>query len=223
MKNQILSLAFLAVLFTSCASSTNQQKGTGIGAAAGAVLGALIFKNDAVGALVGAAIGGAAGNLIGKKMDRQAEAIKQAIPEAEVQRVGEGINVTFSSDLLFEKGKAALNDNGKSTISKVSKVFLDYPDTYIVVEGHTSSDPALASPQNEKANLTLSEKRSKTVGGLMLNSGLQKERVVEKWLGGTKPKFPNDTEENRVKNRRVEIAVIANEKMQSDAKSGTLQ
>ena len=81
----------------------------------------------------------------------------------------------------------------------------------------------MASKANEDANMKLSEDRSKAVGSLMLNNGLSKERVVEKWHGGNLPKFPNDSPENMAKNRRVEVAVIANEKMQAEAKAGTLQ
>jgi len=223
MKNILFVIVVFSIFFAGCASMSNQGKGTAIGAGAGAALGALIFKNNAAGALIGAAIGGAAGNQIGKKMDRQAEALKQAVPEAQVERVGEGINVTFDSELLFEKGKSSLSDDGKTTINKVSKVFAEYPDTYILVEGHTSADPKLASKANEDANMKLSEDRAKAVGSIMKNSGVANERVVEKWHGGGLPKFPNDSPENMAKNRRVEVAVIANEKMQEEAKAGTLQ
>jgi outer membrane protein OmpA-like peptidoglycan-associated protein len=223
MKNVMIFLVAFAMLFAGCASMSNQGKGTAIGAGVGAALGAIIFKNNAAGALIGAAIGGTAGNLIGKKMDRQAEALKQALPDAQVERVGEGINVTFDSELLFEKGKSKLSDEGKSAISKISKVLSEYPDTYILVEGHTSADPKLASKANEEANLKLSKDRADAVGLLMKKSGITDERVVEKWHGGALPKFPNDSPENMAKNRRVEVAIIANEKMQEDAKAGNLQ
>jgi outer membrane protein OmpA-like peptidoglycan-associated protein len=223
MKNVIIVLAAVSILFAGCASMSNQGKGTAIGAGVGAALGAIIFKNNAAGALIGAALGGTAGNLIGKKMDRQAEALKQALPEAQVERVGEGINVTFDSELLFEKGKSKLSDDGKNAINKISKVLSEYPDTYILVEGHTSADPKLASKANEDANMKLSKDRADAVGSLMKKNGVTDERVVEKWHGGSLPKFPNDSPENMAKNRRVEVAIIANEKMQEEAKSGTLQ
>lgn len=223
MKNVILLVAICAILFSSCASMSNQGKGTAIGAGVGAALGALIFKNDVAGALVGAAIGGTAGNLIGKKMDRQSEALKQAFPDAEVERVGEGIELTFDSELLFEKAKAVLSFQGKEALQKVGKVFSDYPDTYILVEGHTSSDPKLASEANKKANMKLSEDRAKAAAAQLIDAGVSKDRIVEKWYGGDNPKFPNDSPENMAKNRRVEIGVIANEKMQEEAKAGTLQ
>ena len=67
------------------------------GASGGALIGAAVSRGSVWGILIGAAVGGTAGNLIGKKMDKQAKELKQAIPTAEVQRVGEGINVTFNS------------------------------------------------------------------------------------------------------------------------------
>jgi outer membrane protein OmpA-like peptidoglycan-associated protein len=218
----ILLLA-IAFLLSSCSSMSNQGKGTAIGAGVGAALGALIFKNDVAGALIGAAIGGTAGNLIGRKMDRQAEALKQAIPEAEVKRVGEGINITFDSELLFQKGSAKISEEGLNALNKMGKVFADYPDTYILIEGHTSADPALASEANTLANQKLSEERGAEVGNILYKSGLPKDRLVTKGYGGSKPKAPNDSPENMAKNRRVEIGVIANEKMQEEAKAGTLQ
>ncbi len=223
MKKGILVLSAFAILFAGCSSMSNQGKGTAIGAGAGAVLGALIFKNDVAGALIGAAIGGAAGNLIGKSMDKQAQELKQAIPDAEVERVGEGINVTFNSELLFEKGSAKLKQDGIDALSKVAKVFVNYPDQYILCEGHTSADPALASEANAKANMKLSEDRAKAVAAQLEKDGVPEKNLIEKWYGGERPKFSNDTEEGRAKNRRVELGVIANEEGVKKAQEATKQ
>jgi len=211
MKKTLLVLSAFAILFAGCSSMSNQGKGTAIGAAAGSVLGALIFKNDVAGALIGAAVGGTAGNLIGRHMDKQAQELKQAIPEAAVERVGEGINVTFDSELMFKKGSDKLSEDGIDALAKVAKVFVNYPDQYILVEGHTSADPALASEANAKANMKLSEQRAKAVSRYLQNDGVAKASLIEKWYGGERPKFSNDQEETRAKNRRVEIGIIANE------------
>lgn len=223
MKRMVIAFAAVAILFASCSSMSNQGKGTAIGAAAGGVLGALIFKNDVAGALIGAAIGGAAGNLIGKKMDKQAQELKQAIPDANVERVGEGINVTFDSELLFEKGKAKLSPQGVEALAKTGKVLAMYPDQYVLVEGHTSADPALTSEANRQANLKLSEERANAVAAELEKAGVAKKNLVEKFHGGDKPKFSNDTEENRAKNRRVELGIIANEEARQKAEAETKQ
>src|SRR3569833_3136964 len=110
-KNWIFIPAMIAVLMTNCKSANNTQKSTAIGAAAGAGAGALIGgggKSSVFGALIGAAVGGGAGYLIGHLLDNQAKEIKQAVPDAQVERVGEGINMTFNSGLLFQINSAAL-------------------------------------------------------------------------------------------------------------------
>src|SRR6516164_7484439 len=156
MKKTILYITLAGLMIASCKSANNTQKGTAIGASAGAVAGALIGKSIG-GALIGAAIGGGGGYLIGKNMDKQAKAIKQAVPDAQVQRVGEGINVTFNSALLFKINRSDLSDSAKASLDKVAVVFNDYPETNILVEGHTDdTGPA-------DYNMTLSEARAQTV------------------------------------------------------------
>src|SRR5512133_3658019 len=97
-KIMILSLACIcltATLFTGCNTVKNAnktQKGAGIGVAAGALVGGLIGHsagNAALGAVIGAAVGGGTGAVIGNKMDKQARQISEAVPGAEVERVGE--------------------------------------------------------------------------------------------------------------------------------------
>src|SRR4030088_3352138 len=104
------------MLQPACKSLNNTQKGTGIGAATGATAGGLLSgggKRSVLGALIGAAVGGGAGYLIGHHMDKQAREIKQAVPDAQVERVGEGINMTFNSGLLFKINSSELNDSAK--------------------------------------------------------------------------------------------------------------
>ena len=222
-KKWIIALAMIP-LFLGCSSINRQQMGTAGGALLGGLLGGLIAKNNnTAGVLIGAAIGGVAGNIIGKKMDQQAEEIKQAIPGAQVERVGEGLDITFDSDLLFLKGSAKLSDSATNELTTLASIFAKYPDTELLIEGHTSADPKLASAANAKANMELSRQRSLAVGNLLKQQGVATDRVIEKWYGGERPKFSNDTEEERRKNRRVEIAVIANEKMRKEAAEGTLQ
>lgn len=214
---KLLFFATAAALMTSCATMNKQQKGTGIGAAGGAAVGALVSKGSIWGILAGAAIGGAAGNLIGKKMDKQAAELKQAIPTAQVERVGEGINITFETGLMFQKSSSALNETYKSDLNSAAEVFAKYPETNILIEGHTDDSGS------DEFNLGLSEKRAKAVSDYFKTKGIAAARMSEKWYGESQPKFANDTEENRVKNRRVEIAVYANDEMKKEAKDGKIQ
>ena len=214
MKKTMILIATVAMIFSSCKSLNNTQKGTGIGAVAGGVAGGLIFKNTAAGAIIGAAVGGAAGYAIGRHMDKQAEAIKKAIPDAEVTRVGEGIEMTFNSALLFKINSAELSADAKTDLDKLSGVFLEYPETNILVEGHTDDTGS------DEFNMQLSEKRAKAVSGYLTAKGIDAERFSVKWYGETQPKYPNDSEGNRVKNRRVELAIFANDQMKKDASDG---
>jgi outer membrane protein OmpA-like peptidoglycan-associated protein len=180
-------------------------------------VGALVTKGSIWGILIGAAIGGTAGNLIGKKMDKQAKELKQAVPTAQVERVGEGINLTFESGLLFKINSSEISDSYKSDLSSVAEVFKKYPETNIVIEGHTDDTGT------DEYNMTLSEKRAKSVQAFLFSKGVAENRMTAKWYGETQPKYPNDSEANRQKNRRVELAVFANDQMKEDAKEGKLK
>ena len=216
MKKTILYFTLAVIIISSCKSFNNTQKGTAIGAGTGAAAGAIIAgkNNTALGAIIGAAIGGAGGYLIGNSMDKQAKAIKQAIPDAEVQRVGEGINITFNSALLFKINSTVLSDSATMGLDKIAGVFTEYPETDILIEGHTDDTGT------DEYNMTLSEQRAETVAAYLETKGVRKKRLTIKWYGETQPKFPNTDATNRALNRRVELAVVANKEMKKNAEKG---
>jgi outer membrane protein OmpA-like peptidoglycan-associated protein len=218
-KNLIFIPATVAVLLTNCKSANNTQKGTAIGAAAGATAGALIGgggKSSVWGALIGAAVGGGAGYAIGHHMDKQAQEIKQAVPDAQVQRVGEGINMTFNSGLLFQINSSALSEAAKTNLEKVASVFVKYPETNLLIEGHTDDT---GTPEY---NMELSKKRAYAVSDYLASKGVSSSRFNVKWYGESQPKVPNTSEANRAQNRRVEVAIMANDQMKQEAKEGKL-
>lgn len=210
----VLSLA-MAVVVAGCADMNRQQKGAIGGAVAGAAAGALVSDNI-WGVLLGAAIGGAAGNAIGKHMDEQARELEQAVPSAEVQRVGEGINMTFASGLMFPINSATLQENYKDDLRATAEVFAKYDDTNVLVEGHTDDTGA------EAYNMDLSRRRAETVADFLASQGISRSRLMTEAFGETQPKYENDSEENRSKNRRVELAIFANDEMKAEAQAGTL-
>lgn len=213
---KIITIFLAALMLASCATMNKQQKGTLIGSGGGAVLGAIVSSGSVWGVLAGAAIGGIAGNLIGKKMDKQAKELTQAIPTAEVNRVEEGINVTFDSSLAFKINSAELNAHYKDDLASAAEVFKSYEDTNILIEGHTDdSGPA-------EFNMTLSEKRANSVSEFLIAQGIDASRLTIKWYGEEQPKYPND-DANRGKNRRVELAIYADEDMKKKALSGNLK
>lgn len=224
-KIKILGLTALVVLssfFASCDSvknANNTQKGTGIGAAAGALIGGIIGNNSGIGtaggALIGAAIGGGTGALIGNKMDKQAREIDQALPGADVERVGEGIHLTLKEDAVrFDTNKSTLTTQAKANLDKLIPVFNEYSDTNIEIFGYTDSS---GKPEY---NLTLSQKRAESVQAYLIGKGLVASRFKSSGHGIENPIATNDTPEGKAQNRRVEFAITANAKMVQDAKSG---
>jgi len=213
-----LIIAF-ALAIMNCASMTGREKGTTVGATAGGVIGGIIGKktgNTAVGAILGAAIGGTAGLWIGDYMDKQAEDLNKDLGEgATIERVGEGIRVTFDSGILFEFNKSDLSAESKQSLTKFAETVNKYEDTKIILEGHTDS------VGSEEYNLQLSEKRAKAVADFVKNLAVGGERLSEIGYGELQPIADNNTAEGRQLNRRVEIAIFANEELKAKAKEAT--
>ncbi len=204
----------MIMLSMGCSSLNKTQKGAVIGTASGTAMGAIIGKatgNTALGAVIGAAVGGATGAVIGNKMDKQAEEIKKSVPDAQVIRVGEGIVVEFSSNILFGFDKSNLSNEAKSNLDKLVTIMKDYEDTNIEVQGHTDSKGS------EAYNKNLSEQRATAVSLYLMEKGVKDFRLTINGFGELLPKYINTTEEGRLLNRRVEFLITANEKMKSDA------
>jgi outer membrane protein OmpA-like peptidoglycan-associated protein len=212
-----LLVVCLVVWSSSCASMGKKEKtGTIIGASAGAVAGAVIGKGPTgtiLGAILGAAVGGAAGMYIGKYMDKQAKEIEENVEGAEVQRVGEGIRITFDSGLLFDVNKYDLNETSQLNLKNLAVTLAKYGDTNILIEGHTDSTGT------REQNVTLSERRAKSVAHYLAGLNVASSRFSIMGYGPDQPIAANDTAEGRQKNRRVELAVIANEKLKEEAKA----
>jgi len=205
----IVIVSCLSVSIFGCKTLNKSQKGAIIGAGAGGAVGAGVGKaagNTALGAIIGATVGGVAGGIIGKQMDKQAEEIEQ-IPGAEVTRVGEGINVTFDSGVLFALDSDDLNADSETKLTQLTEILNKYPDTYILVEGHT--DATGSDSHNNK----LSKQRAQSVSDFLASHAIEDSRIKTKWYGEDQPKFPNDNAENMAKNRRVEFAIYANQEM----------
>jgi outer membrane protein OmpA-like peptidoglycan-associated protein len=207
----ILSTAFI---LGGCASWNKTQKGAAAGTVAGGATGAIIGRasgNTALGAIIGAAVGGAAGAVIGNQMDKQAEEIKKTVPDANVERVGEGIVVEFSSNVLFGFDESNLSEEAKTSLDKLVMVLNNYADTDIELQGHTDSRGSAAY------NLALSERRADAVSDYLSEKRISDGRLTIKGFGESLPKYSNETSEGRSQNRRVEFLITANEKMKAEA------
>ncbi|MBP1165397.1 MULTISPECIES: OmpA family protein [unclassified Chryseobacterium] len=213
-----------ALLLTSCEAvqnSNHQQRGTAVGVASGAVLGGILGNNvgkggnGAIGAVLGGIIGGVAGNVIGNKMDKQAKDIKETLPGAQVERVGDGIKVTMNESIVnFAFDSSNLTSVAQTNLDKLAEVLANNPDTNINIYGYTDSKGA------DAYNLKLSQRRADAVKAYLSGKGIASNRMFTKGEGEAMPVASNDTDEGRAKNRRVEFAITANEKMINDAKQG---
>lgn len=215
-----LLLAFSLVNCKATRNANNKQKGAVIGAAGGAVLGAIIGNNvgkggnGELGAVIGGVVGGTAGVLIGNKMDKQAQKIEEEIPGATVERVDDGIVLTFdeNSGVYFDTNKYNVNTASQETLNKLANVFVEYPNTNILVVGHTDNVGA------EDYNMTLSKNRAYAVTNYLISKGLSSSRFTTNWFGESQPMYDNSTIDGRAKNRRVNVAILPNEQMVEDAK-----
>lgn len=214
----LIALLSTTVLSQGCKSWNKSQKGAVIGTASGGAAGAVIGKasgNTAVGAVIGAAVGGAAGAIIGNEMDKQAEEIEKNVPGATVNRVEEGIVVEFSSNVLFGFDSYALTPTAKNKLDDLIGVIQKYPDTDIEIHGHTDSKGSA------KYNMNLSEQRAQEVANYMVSQNTSRSRLKTIGYGQKNPKFSNDDDAGRTKNRRVEFAIYANEDMKREAAQAT--
>jgi len=217
----LIGVLSLGSVFTSCDSvkNTNKtQRGAAIGTVAGGILGAVIGNNvgkggnGALGAVLGGVIGGVAGGVIGNKMDKQAREIQTALPGAQVERVGEGIKLTLGENSVrFDTNKSTLTAAAKANLDKLVPVFQSYADTDIVIYGYTDSTGSV------EYNQTLSEQRAASVKAYLASKGLSVARFTTTGMGVADPIATNDTPEGRTQNRRVEFAIVANEKMKQEA------
>lgn len=220
MRKIVASVLIVSLLFAfcGCSSMSRTQKGTAVGAGVGAAVGAIIGKragNTAVGAILGAAIGGAAGAAIGHYMDEQAAEIERDIEGAKVERVGEGIKITFDSGILFDVDKAALRPVAQTNLDKLAVILNKYSDTNILIEGHTDATGS------DEYNLELSEKRAKSVSNRLAVNDVIPTRFTIMGYGESQPIADNDTPDGRQTNRRVEVAIMANEKLKKQAEKKT--
>lgn len=212
------------MMLTSCEAvknANNQQKGTVIGTAAGAVIGGVLGnnlgkgKNAPAGAVLGGIVGGVAGNVIGRNMDKQAKEIKETLPGAEVERVGEGIKVTMKENMVnFGFDSSDLTSAAKANLDKLAQVLKNNMDTNINIYGHTDSKGT------DAYNLSLSERRAAAVKNYLVSQGVSAGRMFTMGVGEKEPVASNDTDAGRAENRRVEFAITANQEMINDANSG---
>jgi len=207
-KFSILILLFVSLSLTAfgCANWSSTTTGAAIGTGAGAAAGAVIGKtlgNTAAGAIAGAAVGGTVGAIIGRNMDRKARELEEELEGVTIQRVEEGIAVSFDSGILFGFDSAALRPEARDNLRKLATILNRDEDTILLIVGHTDS------VGDENYNLGLSQRRAQSAASFMVQEGLAQSRVRTEGRGEYEPIATNETDAGRQQNRRVEVAIFA--------------
>ena len=205
-----------SVVLSGCASMSQKQRGAVIGATAGAAAGAVIGNQTGStvrGAIIGAVVGGAAGAVIGHQMDQQAKELQQNIPGATITRVGEGIAVSFPSGILFPFNSTEILPDGKSNLQQLASSLDKYPNSDILIVGHTDS------VGTDAYNMDLSQRRAQAASAYLQSLGVPASRLQTAGRGESEPITSNDTDEGRQRNRRVEIAIYASEAYRKQVQS----
>lgn len=204
----IAAMAVGSIGLSACASLSNTERGGVIGAGTGAAVGGVIGNqtgSTARGAIIGAVIGGAAGAIIGNQMDQQAKEIDQSVPGADVERVGEGIQVTFDSGLLFDFDSDVIRPTAAENLRNLAQSLSRYGNSSLLIVGHTDS-------QGEDAyNQSLSYRRANAASAYLQSQGVPGSRINISGRGELEPKSSNSTDAGRQQNRRVEVAIYASE------------
>lgn len=213
---KVLAITMLSALaLVSCTTAADGTKkisktgiGAGIGAAAGAAIGQVIGK-DTKGTLIGTAGGAAVGAAIGNIFDRQEKELKDKLQGTgvDVKRTGEGeIKLTAPENITFDTNSYVVKPQFRKTLDSVATVLNTYPDSTIVVSGHTDTTGT------DAINNPLSVNRASSVASYLESQGISTSRITSRGYGSKQPIASNATEAGRTQNRRVEIAIIANQK-----------
>lgn len=215
-RTKLMSASLVAVLAlngTGCASMNKTQSGAAVGAVGGAAAGAIIGNatgSTTRGAIIGAVIGGAAGAIIGHKMDQRAKELEN-IPGATVERVGEGIQVTFDSGLLFDYDSATIKGDARDNLDQLAQSLAKYGDSELMIVGHTDSRGT------DDYNQDLSERRAQAARSYLSSQGVNRT-IRTLGRGESEPVEGNDSDSGRARNRRVEVAIYAGDALQEQAR-----
>jgi len=215
MKRLVLSGMIGLLVLTGCAApQTKTGKGATYGAAGGAAAGAILgqiiggnTESTLIGAAAGAAVGGAAGAGVGHMMDKQEAEMRDALATSEavaVKREGDLLALTLKGDVTFDLNSDMIRPGLYNELDRVAGILVRYPETSILVEGHTDSTGS------EAYNQQLSERRANNVRRLLVERGVSDYRITTIGYGESRPVATNETPEGRQMNRRVEIRINPN-------------
>jgi outer membrane protein OmpA-like peptidoglycan-associated protein len=218
MKQYVALLTIAALGISGCTSTgsasgkrpmTSMETGAIIGAAGGAVIGAVAYKkNRTAGAIVGAVGGGLAGGAVGAYMDSQKKDLERNLSKeiqshaAKVQKLdNDVVKITMTNQTAFDTGSAQIKPGFYSTMDKIADVVIRYGKTTLTIVGHT--DNVGGAAYNQK----LSQERAVAVARYLESKDVNPVRLATSGKGESAPIASNGSDAGRQANRRVEIFV----------------
>src|SRR5512139_2210608 len=203
-----LAALAVAALLTACASSgyePNTARDTGIGAAAGAAIGALAHSSNRThGALAGAAIGALGGYVWSSQMEKQKKDMEQATQGTGVQvtqTADNQLKLEVPSDISFDVGRADIKPNFAPVLDRFAQSLNQNPASAVRIIGHTDSTGS------DAVNNPLSVNRAASTRDYLTARGVNGQRIAIDGRGSQQPIADNGSEAGRARNRRVEIFV----------------
>lgn len=199
-----LALAALLPVAMNCAAK-RKQSNEGVTVAVSAAMMVKATGATVRNAINGAAATGPAAAIVARQMDKQAEELAFELPGAIVQRLGSGIVVTLPEGLLFAQESDQLTPASRDNLRRLATSLEKYPNTRIMIVGHTDTQGG------SERNLDFSERRAQAIANLLVEVGVNRARLTALGRGDAEPIATNDTDAGRQWNRRVEIAIYADE------------
>ncbi len=143
--------------------------------------------------------------------EREAERLRESLretgdPDITVRPSDRGVTIELPENFIrFPPNSAEILPSERAKLERLGTILKNYPGRDLIIEGHT----ALAG--SESGRLTLSQERAASVGNFFLQRQVRtQEQMTYRGWGATRPNAPNDTEENKARNRRVEITILEN-------------
>ena len=204
-KKILIALTLSGLVLSGCQSTaSNTQKGAGIGAVVGALIGKGTGDNDKNRYVWGAVVGALAGSAIGNYMDKQEQEFRDELADSgvEVYREGDSLRLYLPGNITFASGKSNIDGNFYAVLDDVALVVNKYAKTTLMVEGHTDN------VGSDDSNQYLSESRANSVKNYLTQVGVDKRRVTILGMGEYQPLDTNDSSAGRLKNRRVELKIM---------------
>jgi outer membrane protein OmpA-like peptidoglycan-associated protein len=196
------TLIALAIVGAGCAKRTVRRE------TAVAINAAPITKETGAtvrNAIMGASASGPAATAITRQMDKQAQDLAFELPGALVQRLGGGIVVTLPESMMFAQESDELTAASRDNLRRLATSFEKYPNTRIMIVGHTDTEGGTDK------NQSLSERRAQALASFLEQIGVNRARMTPIGRGDAEPIATNDTDAGRQWNRRVEVAIYADE------------